>query len=92
MVGSRRAPHPPPPWRPNADTNRHAPTVRQRCTGPSGDVHSLKTETETGQATYARRRMCRHTRCGVPDPDRVVIRCGHDVVPVGRDGDRPDEE
>ena len=43
------------------------------CAGPSGDVHSLETETETGQATYARRRMCRHTRCGVPDPDRLVI-------------------
>ena len=60
------------------------------CAGPSGDVHSLETETETGQVTYARRRICRHTRCGVPDPDRVVPRSGHDVVPVGRDGDRPD--
>ena len=74
----------------HAPTDRHAPAVRQPCAGTSGDIQSLENETETGQATYARRRICRHTRCGVPDPDRLVTRSGHDVVPVGRDGDRRD--
>ena len=82
--------------RPHGTTARPPPTVPPAPRALGSLARSLtpspfpNKKSNIGQATYARRRICRHTRCGVPDPDRLVRRSGHDVVPVGRDGDRAD--